>query len=464
MLSILYLTALVLILFGVTIFIHELGHFLVARKLGLRADVFSIGFGHAIWKKEHDGVVYKLGWIPCGGYVALPQMEPGGGKTIDEDGREVPLPRVEPWKKILVALAGAAGNVLLAILIALVIFWHGKPSSLQEISTRVGYVATNSVAYAQGLRIGDEILRVNGKEVESWDAVSIAAALSESDDVQLLVQTDGQNRALTLATEDGALGIRGVRGIPGVEGPSYCMVGATVAGSSAEAAGVLPGDMVVAFNGVRLHSIHHMVQEVGKCADQAVPMLVEREGEEVALTVTPRWNEEEEMVMIGIRFDQFHVNSQKLVHPTPGEQLASHAGMIFTTLRALVTPKQAKKAAKAIGGPPMIFQYLWAMAKAGLIMALWFTCMLNVNLAIINLLPLPVLDGGHIVFALIEWVVGRPVHERIVTSLTAAFAVLLIGAMLFLSYRDIDRMVNPMGGAEAEPPDPVPSESPSPAP
>ena len=87
----------VLLLFGVTIFIHELGHFWVARRLGMRADVFSIGFGHAIWKKEVDGVLYKIGWIPFGGYVALPQMEPGGGKTVDKDGNEVSLPRVEPW-------------------------------------------------------------------------------------------------------------------------------------------------------------------------------------------------------------------------------------------------------------------------------------------------------------------------------------------------------------------------------
>jgi regulator of sigma E protease len=450
MLSVLYFTVMVLILFGITIFIHELGHFLVARRLGMRADVFSIGFGHAIWKKEHGGVLYKVGWIPCGGYVALPQMEPGGGRTLDAEGREVRLPRVAPWKKILVALAGAAGNMVLAVILAFVIYWHGKPSSLQEVSTVVGFVDTNSVAHARGLRIGDEILRVNGRAVDSWDDVNLATALSETDDVSLLVRGVGGERSITLATEDGALGVRGINGIPGVEGPSYCVVGSSVEGSSAEEAGLLPGDMVLSFNGVRLHSIHHMVEEVGKVPDQAVPIVVERMGEQVNLQVTPRWNEAEQMVMIGIRFDQFHVNMQKRVHPTPAEQLSGHAGMIFTTLKALVTPKQAKKAARAIGGPPMIFQYLWAMLQTSFIMALWFTCLLNVNLAIINLVPLPVLDGGHIVFALIEWVARRPLHERVVTSITAVFATLLIGAMLYLSYRDIDRMVNPMGAEPDE--------------
>ncbi len=148
---------------------------------------------------------------------------------------------------------------------------------------------------------------------------------------------------------------------------------------------------------------------------------------------------------VGWKVFKIRINkNSKMVHPRPSEQIKEHASMIFTTLKALVTPKTAKKAGKAIGGPPMIFQYLWVMLKTSFIMALWFTCLLNVNLAIINLMPLPVLDGGHIVFSLIEMVTRRPVHERIIGGMTAVFAVLLISAMLFLSYRDIERMVNPL--------------------
>jgi len=128
------------------------------------------------------------------------------------------------------------------------------------------------------------------------------------------------------------------------------------------------------------------------------------------------------------------------VHPPPGQQVRSHAGLIFRTLRALVTPKEAKNAAGAIGGPPMIFQYLWAMVTIDFRLALWFTCLLNVNLAIINLLPIPVLDGGHITFSLTEMITRRPMNERFVVRITTVFAVLLISAMLFLSYRDFDRI------------------------
>ena len=372
-LNIAYFVMMVLLLFGITIFIHELGHFWVARRLGMRAEVFSIGFGHAVWKKKIDGVLYKVGWIPCGGYVALPQMEPGGGTMEDEEGKTVPLPKIAPWRKILVALAGATGNIILAFILAFIIFWIGKPSSMQENSSMVGFVSTNSPAHEAGLRIGDEVLSVNGKPVTSWEDVLVYGALR--DEVDLHVSTPEGEKDIHLLTEKGALGIKGVRGIPGVDGPSYCVVAEPLKDSSAEAAGVLPGDMIVSFSGVELYSIPHLVDLVNAHPNETVPMVVERVSGRETLHVTPSMNKDEDKVMIGVRFDRFHVNKTKLVHPRPSAQIKKHAGLIFKTLRALVTPSEARNAVGAIGGPPMIFQYLWAMLKTSLVMALWFTCL-----------------------------------------------------------------------------------------
>ena len=441
----LYFVVTVLILFGITIFIHELGHFLVARKLGMQADVFSIGFGPAMVKKKVNGVVYKIGWFPFGGYVALPQMEPGGGSTVDDDGNKIPLPQVAPWKKILVAVAGAAGNILLAFIIAIMIYFVGKPSSLAENSTLVGFVDTNSVAYAEGVRIGDEVLAVDGEAVDSWQTVTLRAAVRDRVTLDIR-REDGGEQTLTLDTVKGALGVKGVKGIPGLAGPSYCMVDTTVPGSSAEAAGVQHNDMIYSLGGQVLYSIPHMISLVEQHRDQPTSMVVDRKGEMVELSVTPKYDEESDRVLIGIAFNLYHVNTEKLVHPSPIAQMKEHAGMIIFTLKSLLTPKESANAANAIGGAPAIFQYLYVMLRVHILMALWFTCLLNVNLAIINLMPLPVLDGGHIMFALVEMLTGRPVHERVVGALTTVFAVLLISAMLFLSYRDIDRMIaGPVG-------------------
>lgn len=450
-----YFIVMVVILFGITIFVHELGHFWVARKLGMHANVFSIGFGHAIWKKEKDGVVYKVGWIPFGGYVSLPQMEPGRPRYTDEHGKEIVLPRIEPWKKIAVALAGAAGNILLAVVLAVVVFWVGKPSTLQESSSAIGFVEPDSAAYQAGLRTGDEIVAVNGQEVDSWDDINLSVALSESPTIDLTVRPRGQEaaRRITLDAEYGALGVQRVKGLPGIAPPAYCVVGRTLPGSSAAEADLQPGDLMLSLNGQPLHSPAHMKEVVQGAKGQAVPLVIERGGQRQTVMVTPQWNEEEEEARIGVAFNPYHFSTEKLVHPSPWEQIKGHASLIFTTLRALVTPSTAKDAANAIGGPPMIFYYIYAMLKTSFKMALWFTCLLNVNLAIINLLPFPVLDGGHVVFALIEWVARRPVHERVVNAITTACALLLIAAMLFLSVRDLNTMWGWRNGGADEPPD-----------
>ena len=296
-----------------------------------------------------------------------------------------------------------------------------------------------------GLRAGDVIKEINGSQVRNWQDVAIGAALRNA--VDLVVEQSTGTVKVHLDTEAGALGIKGVRGIPGVSGPSYCIVGGTEEGASAEEAGVKARDRIIAIDGIEILSIPQMKNLVEERRDQVLDLTLEREGEQLIVQVTPRLEVREiegedpiEGVFIGITFTRYPVNRAVLVHPPPGQQVRSHAGLIFRTLRALVTPKEAKNAAGAIGGPPMIFQYLWAMVTIDFRLALWFTCLLNVNLAIINLLPIPVLDGGHITFSLTEMITRRPMNERFVVRITTVFAVLLISAMLFLSYRDFDRI------------------------
>jgi regulator of sigma E protease len=431
----------VLLLFGITIFVHELGHFLVARWCGLVVDAFSIGFGPALWKRRINGVLYKIGCLPFGGYVALPQMDPAGGNPHkeakgEEGGRD--LPRVEPWKKILVSVAGVTGNVILAFVLAWIVFLKGKPSAPHETNTVVGHIETNCAAYAEGLRIGDTITAVNGEPVKKWEDIVLHMALN--DHVTLAVESQGGAKTVTVPTERNFIGVWAV---PGVSWMDYASVASVQAGSAAEAAGVKTGDLITGVNGETLYSWSQFVDIVAAHRDQVVRLTVRREGATLDLEATPRYDEKLGRAVIGISRNPYYVDAQSLVHPRPMAQVRDHASSIFRFLRALVTPKESGKAAQAVGGPLSIFFMIWLTVKNSLVLAIWFTGLININLAILNLLPIPVLDGGHIMFTLWEAITRRPVGPRVVNVVWNAFAILLIALFLTLTYRDVMRWIVP---------------------
>ncbi|MBI2438159.1 MAG: site-2 protease family protein, partial [Lentisphaerae bacterium] len=431
-----YLTLIVLLLFGAAIFAHELGHFLMARVFNMVVETFSLGFGPAIWKKKQGGTTYKIGIFPIGGYVELPQMDPTGGlpaaKPKQTDGAESvaapqggaslpptplskPLPPVAPWKKICVAGAGAAGNLTLAVLIAWIVYFFGKPSTPGERSAIIGFVDTNSSAYSQGLRLGDEILAINGVSVRNWSEVIQECARFEQ--VAFTIRRVEDSKIITVPTEKNALGFRIVDGLREV---SLCKVLAVEEGGSAAQAGVRPEDVIKRF--------------------LATPLEVERGGEILLLSVAPQPDPALLRARIGIRFDPLAVDYDQIVYIPPGVQLKSHATSILRAVRSLLTPREARSTAEGLGGPLMIIYIIFDAVRKGLMIALWFMCLLNVNLAIINLLPIPVLDGGHILFALWELLTRRAVHPRVAVAIHQLFFALLIAAIILLTGRDTQRL------------------------
>ncbi len=432
MIDIIYPLVVVVLLFALTVFVHELGHYLVARWCGLKIEVFSIGFGQAIWKTERNGIVYKIGWLPFGGYVALPQMDPSGQISESRDEEGARLPDVAPWRRILVALAGATGNVLLAVFLAYMIFWFGKPAAPHEQSGVVGYVQPESEAYAQGLRPGDVIQTVNGEPVRNWnDIMMIVALVAES------VTLEANGKIIDLTTVDTDYGMRE---LPGVSMVMYCHVARVLPGSSAEAAGVRNGDRIVAFAGTPVYSPPHLIDLVSRHPEEPASLVILRDGDQIELEVTPAYDPEEDRALIGVGFSWMAVDYDIKVHPRPSEQIRDIASMIFRFLAALVTPATTGRAAEAVGGPVFILSALWEMGRNSFMLAIWFTCLLNINLAVLNLLPIPVLDGGHILFALWEMVTRRKVNPRVTAVLAYIFVILLISLMIFLSFRDVHRM------------------------
>lgn len=430
------------LLFGVTVFVHEFGHFIVARKNGLVAKTFSIGFGKAIWKKEVNGTVYKIGWIPFGGYVALPQLDPEGMDKLQGKEDEEILPEVSPWKKIAVSVAGPMGNIVLAFFLAIAIWLIPGEEAGTQIPPVLGAVETNSAAYASGLRVGDEILAVNGKVVTEWYDFSVETLLQSEDLVELTIRSGDVEKIVSVPVVDFGGGERAVEGIYPV---TPCLFGEVMEGNPAERAGLQRGDVGLTCNGTPLSGWTHFTEIVHAAEPgSTIALVVERDGEPVELSLAPEYNEEYEAMMVGVR-PGVHGSLPWMLYRNPIKQLKYDALMIVRVVQALTDREEAPQAAKSLGGPVAIFGMLMYSIKTGLLNTLGLIRLLNVNLALLNLLPIPVLDGGHIVFALWHGITRRKVNVKMQMILINICAFLLIGAMLLVTFNDIDRKIDIRG-------------------
>ncbi len=437
--TIFYSVVLAIFLFGITVFVHEFGHFLVARKLGLVVQTFSIGFGKAIWKREKEGILYKIGWIPFGGYVALPQLDPEGMDRIQGAEEKEDFPDVSPWKKIAVAFAGPLCNILFAIILALAIWLIPGDDAGTQVRPLIGGIETNSAAYASGLREGDEILSVNGTAVNNWYEFSVETLLQSSDSVDLTIRADGTEKELSIPVSDVGGGARIVDGIsPAVP----CVFGSVTADSPAEQAGIEKGDEALEFNDDPILGWEHFTELVqGMAPGETATLTVERDGEELTLSIAPEYNEEYERMMVGVQLGGGS-GMPWMLYKNPIKQLKFDALAIVRVLKALTSPSEAPQAAKGLGGPLAILEMFMIAISMGLVNTLGFVRFININLAILNLMPIPVLDGGHIVFSLWHGITRRKVNAKMQGLLFQICAFLLIGAMLLITFNDIDRKLN----------------------
>lgn len=433
---VIYTVVMAIFLFGVTVFVHELGHFLVARKCGLKILTFSIGFGKAIWQTKKDGIVYKIGWIPFGGYVSLPQLDPEGMDKLQGAAAGGGLPDVSPWKKIAVAFAGPIGNILLAVVLALVIWLIPGNDAGTQIRPLVGTIETNSAAYASGLRVGDEILSVNGTAVNNWYEFSVEILLQSSDSVALTIRSADAEKELSVPVSDVGGGARIVEGVsPAIP----CVFGSVRSGSPAEAAGILAGDEAMDFNDLPILDWDHFTDLVqAMTPSETAELIVQRDGEELQLSITPEYNEEYERMMIGVQLGGGS-GMPWMLYKNPIDQLKYDALAIVRVLQALTDVDKAPQAAKGLAGPLGILEILMISIGIGFVNVLGLVRLININLAIFNLLPIPVLDGGHILFSLWHGITRRKVNAKIQTILIHMGLFLLLGFMLFVTFNDIDR-------------------------
>lgn len=436
----------VVLFFSFTIFIHEFGHFVAARLCGLRVDAFSIGFGPAIWRKKINGTDYKISWIPFGGYVALPQLDPSGMQTIQgADGAPlVDIPAAAWWKRIIVSVSGPIGNMLLALVLASIV-WAIPPNVADDMKfdgAVVGYVLSDSDAEASGLRAGDKILSVNENKVSSWPEFMTECHLDAVDNqVSLTVSNllDGAMATLAVPVKKSKLGHFSVADI---EAGHFCAVSGFGTNSPAESAGLKVGDVIMSVNGTSVMGINQAVELIAHSGGVPLSIGYMRDGRHDSVQILPTPNPDGSgTYLMGVMLTPYSVSGPPWTqYRKPLDQIKGDASSVMRVLRALVAPKEkgeTKRVGKALGGPIMIVTSMWMTMLSGLAGALSFVRFLNVNLAMLNLLPLPVLDGGHIVFALWRGLFRREIPAVVINALVNVFAVLLIGIFILISMRDV---------------------------
>ncbi|MBI3418152.1 MAG: RIP metalloprotease RseP [Verrucomicrobia bacterium] len=438
----------VLVLFNLLIFVHELGHFLAARWRGLRIDRFAIWFGKPIWKTKLNDVEYALGWIPAGGYVSLPQMasmEAIEGKT--EDHQE-PLPNISPLDKIIVAFAGPLFSFMLAVAFAIVVWFIGRPDNEGDKTTTIGWVEPTGPAAKAGLRPGDKIIEIDDKPVTQFappaqDSITWRIVTSTGTNIAIKYIRDGKEQVAypvpykrpTKWYERKAL-----RQI--LIGPAHeAIIYEVATNSPAVVAGLRRGDEVVALNGEKIYSfaaVLHAEEAMTNGPIKPVNLTIHRGTEQFERALLP-----EKPVKplasnpsFGILAWQGNTNTV-LTHPSPGEQIKMSVGQIVATLGALFASK-SDIGVQQLGGAVMIIRVYTNLFDSddGWRRVIWFSVIMNVNLALLNLFPLPVLDGGHITLATLEAIRRRPVNVKILNYIQTAFAVVLITFMLFIAFFD----------------------------
>ena len=436
-LNVIYVVVAMVLLFGAAVFVHEFGHYWVARRRGMKVEAFAIGFGPKIFGWTRDGIEYSWRWIPAGGFVKLPQMVTS--EAIEGANTE-PVPPAPPLSKILVAFAGPLMNVLFAVAIACVIYVTGLPELVNP--PIIGYVAPDSAEAKLGIREGDRVVAVNGERVNSFQDIHEITVLARTNVLPVTIERDGAQKTYQLtATVNEVAGAQ--LKMLNLDPRDHPVIKSIKEDGPAAKAGLKLDDEVISFAGVPILNQDQLVKLIQKHPGEKMEMVVQRGSEKLTIPVVPQAVEDAggKKGRIGVGLQP----SAKLVYvvrrpgPAPTEQIASVWNRTIDTFTALFHSKQTGVGIGDLSGPPGILAMLAAQINTDFRLALSFLVLLNINLAVLNLLPVPVLDGGHIVIAIIEAIRRRPMPVRVLEYTTTAFAVLLISFMAYVSFNDVTK-------------------------
>ncbi len=437
------------------IVVHEWGHFLAARWRGLKVEKFYVWFGKPLWKKTFNGVEYGLGSIPLGGFVQLPQMAPMGGIEGEvQEGEN--LPPIKPLDKIIVAFAGPLFSFLLAVVFAWMVYGVGMPDRRIH-TTVIGWTQSGSPAEKDGLKPGDQILEIDGVPVHSWDepidSVKERIAFSKGEKIVFKVQRPGVAEPLNVPTgfnvEKGTLlKRRGLRTV-GLLWNYPSQVFEVLKGSAADRAGLKKGDVIEQLNGATVYAPNTVYDFFEKNPAGTAKLSIKRDSKPMELSLTGVAPEKPAklpdlvrgLAFTGIQFEPpENAKEMGLVHPEPSKQLLQSSTMMGRTLSA-VFGSRGDVGFQQMGGPVKIISTYTQLFQIpdGWRLVLWFSVVLNVNLALMNMLPFPVFDGGHIVMGIGEMIKrGSLLPQKILEGIQYACVITLLCFFVYVTWFDVN--------------------------
>jgi regulator of sigma E protease len=434
-----------IVMLGILIFVHELGHFLVAKRSGVGVLKFSLGFGPKLVGVKRGETEYLLSAFPLGGYVKMIGEDPADASAEAADpARSFSKKSVRTRAGII--LAGPLANLILPV----VIFWGvfatvGQPDFLPV----VGAPDAGSPAAQAGLLPGDRVQALNGERIERWTDVDAAVQASAGTPLNFTMMRDG--RAFDVRLTPRALMTPDIFGQEtqawdlGLHPLLSTRIGQVLPGHVAEQARLKSGDRIVALDGTPVVEWEQLAKTIHESPGKPVRLTVKRDGRRFDVLVTPRPTKqqtgagEEEIGLIGIGPARDYYRLNPVAALVAGVKETARLSALI--VQGFVKLIQGRISPKTIGGPILITQMAGEVVQRGTGQLLSFTALLSINLAILNLLPIPVLDGGHLLFSLIEWLRGKPVSLRKREIAQQVGMVLLVGLMIFAFYNDIFRLL-----------------------
>jgi regulator of sigma E protease len=440
-----------LVVLSVLVFVHEMGHYLVARWCGVRVETFSIGFGREIFGWfDRAGTRWKVSWLPLGGYVKFfgdvnAASAPDGEqlRQLTPAEQAVAFHYKKLWQRAAIVFAGPFANFLYAIVVLAAVFvFYGQRVTPPEI----GRVLPDSPGAAVGLVVGDVVLEVEGRDVYRFEQVEEAVLMNPGRPLEMRVQRGDREFDLTVTPRALELDIgQGLRdyGDIGVYASNPAVVGVVQPDSPAEAAGFRPEDIVVAINGKPIDNFEQLQDTITGGAGQPVVLTVVRGQDRVDLTATPELREL--TVGDGSKRELYILGIQRAVRPlvqlgpvtAVGAALQTCWSMIDQTLDYVGQMLVGDRGTEDLGGPLRIAQISGQAAQVGLERLVMLSVLLSLNLGLINLFPVPLLDGGHLLFYAFEAVRGRPLTERMQEYALRIGLAMILTLTVFVTWNDL---------------------------